>query len=110
MSEAEVRHAWFAKANALMADPHAREEHLLKAAEWFVVWGDLDRADQVLNRLLGCERLRGPVARLVAASRQLRRSGIMGELDALAPGEVFRNASEVYLARKPEGSDRIVLV
>lgn len=98
-----------AGALAVARDRNSDEKQLLKAAECLVVWGSLDEADHALARLSENEALRGPVSRLAAASRQLRRSGILQELQSLTPAKSLNKPYEV-LVRRREGAERVIIV
>ena len=92
-----------------VGDPLATNQQLLKAAECLVVWGSLDHADRALSQLRLRKAFPGPTERLTAASRQLRRSGILQELQTLTPETSLNKPYEVLLRRKP-GAKRVIIV
>jgi hypothetical protein len=94
---------------AVVRDEASTDAQLLKAAECLVVWGSLDEADCALARLSKNASLRAAVARLSAASHQLRRSGIQQELQALSPQKSLNKPYEVLIRRR-EGAERTVIV
>jgi hypothetical protein len=89
----------------------ATEQQLVLAAENLVKWGSLDEADRVLDRLRTSTVFKGRVTRLVAASRQLRRSGILGELSRLGDSEttMLNRPYELLVARR-QASRRAIIV
>ena len=89
-----------AGAMALARQEDATNEQLIKAAESLIVWGLLDEADGTLARLREREYEAGPIARLSAASRQLRRSGILEELQSLTPRRSLNKPYEVLIRKK----------
>ncbi len=95
---------------ARRADMPELEEGSL-AADTLVSWGRLDDADALLDRLTAAN---GPVprlSRLHAASRQLRRSGILEELTALSESGVLMDGRhEAYTARHEGGSNKVIIV
>jgi hypothetical protein len=94
---------------AILRNHHATDEQLLKAADSLVVWGALDEADLALDRLRERNAYPGPVARLSAASRQLRRSGILTELQTLTPQQSLNKPYEVLIRRR-DGAERVIIV
>jgi hypothetical protein len=97
------------RANAVADDPDAADDQLLRAAECLVVWGSLEEADRALERLRDRGAYPGPVARITAASRQLRRSGILNELQSLTPQKSLNKPYEVLIKKKP-GARRTIIV
>ena len=94
---------------ANQADPTDVEAY--NAADVLVSWGYLDLADRLLDRLRPHQKYAGPVNRLTAASRQLRRSGILEEVTALdRSGVRIDGRHEAYTARHQEGSDKVIIV
>jgi len=85
------------------------DQQLLTAAESLVVWGSPDEADAALARLAERGVVSGRTARLGAASRQLRRSGIMKEVSALSSRTSLNKPYEV-LVRRRSGSTRTIVV
>jgi pimeloyl-ACP methyl ester carboxylesterase len=73
------------------------------------VWGSLDEADVALGRLRERSAYPGPVARLSAASRQLRRSGILRELQTLTPRKSLNKPYEILIRRR-EGAGQVIIV
>jgi hypothetical protein len=94
---------------AVVSNQHATDKQLLQAAHTLVVSGSLDAADMALGRLREKSAHPGPVARLSAASRQLRRSGILRELQTLTPQTSLNKPYEVLIRRK-EGAGRVIIV
>src|SRR5258708_7798367 len=91
-----------ALAVANVAEPAPRDAFW--AADLLVAWGHLDLADRLLERLSGEKELAVHVRRLTAASRQLRRSGIVDELTALNQSGVrIDGHHEAYTARHQGG-------
>jgi hypothetical protein len=101
--------AFLARAIAVADDESARPEQLLGAAECLIVWGSLDEGDRALARLQAQKLFPGPVARLAAASRQLRRSGILEELKTLTPAKSLNKPYEVLIRRRA-GAQRTIVV
>src|SRR5438105_3463056 len=94
---------------ASKADPTDLEAY--QAADVLVSWGYLDLADRLLERLRPLESYAGQVNRLAAASRQLRRSGVMEELTALSESGVrIDGRHEAYTARHKGGSRKVIIV
>lgn len=92
-----------------MADPADAEAS--RAADVLVSWGHLDLADRLLDRLRPNPKYAVQVNRLSAASRQLRRSGIMDELTALNESGVrIDGRHEAYTARHKDGSRKVIIV
>ena len=98
-----------AAAIAASRNPDATDEQLLRAAECLVVYGSLDEGDRALARLREKTAFPAPVARLAAASRQLRRSGILSELQSLTPSKSLNKPYEV-LVRRRAGAKRVIVV
>jgi hypothetical protein len=98
-----------AAALAVLRNPHATDEQLLRAADSLVVWGALDEADMALDHLRERSAFPGAVARLSAASRQLRRSGILRELQTITPRKSLNKPYEVLIRRR-EGAGRVIIV
>ena len=94
---------------AVLKNQHATDEQLMKAADSLLVWGALDEADVALGRLRERSAYPGPVARLSAASRQLRRSGILHELQTLTPRTSLNKPYEVLIRRR-EGAEQVIIV
>jgi pimeloyl-ACP methyl ester carboxylesterase len=94
---------------ASLADPANAEA--CGAADVLVSWGYLDLADRLLERLRPHEEYAAQVRRLSAASRQLRRSGIIDELTALGESGVeIDGRHEAYTARHKGGSRKVIIV
>lgn len=94
---------------AAVHDPKATAEQIARAAESLVVWGCLDEADKGIERLGESGVQSARVARLAAASRQLRRSGVLQELSALTPKTSLNKPFEVLVRRK-DGASRTIVV
>jgi len=94
---------------AIAADPGASESEVAMAADFLVSWGQIDRADPLLARLRGVPAYAALVRRLEAAARQLRRSGILTELEVLRQAGTEFGSREVQIARHP-GAKRVVIV
>jgi hypothetical protein len=91
------------------AEPVDAEAYV--AADILVSWGYLDLADRLLERLRGNEKYAVQVNRIAAASRQLRRSGIMEEVTALSESGVrIDGRHEAYTARHKAGSRKVIIV
>ena len=97
------------RATALVNDPDARPDQLLRAAESLIIWGSLDEADRALERLKSSHGFSGRVNRLAAASHQLRRSGILQELKTLKREQSLNKPHEVLIRRRA-GADRAIIV
>src|SRR5437764_13105488 len=98
-----------ALAVAGLADPTDAEAY--RAADTLVSWGYLDLADRLLDRLRPHRQYGPQVNRLIAASRQLRRSGIMDELTTLSESGVnIDGQHEAYTARHEPGSRKVIIV
>jgi pimeloyl-ACP methyl ester carboxylesterase len=94
---------------ASKADPTDAEAH--QAADVLVSWGYLDLADRLIDRLRPSQKYAFQVNRLAAASRQLRRSGIMEEVTALSESGVrIDGRHEAYTARHKDGSNKVIIV
>ena len=94
---------------ASKADPTDAEAH--RAADVLVSWGYLDVADRLIDRLRPSQMYAFQVNRLAAASRQLRRSGIMEEVTALSESGVrIDGRHEAYTARHKDGSNKVIIV
>src|SRR6476661_3655114 len=94
---------------ASMADPS--EAEACRAADTLVSWGYLDLADRLLDRLRPHQQYAVQVRRISAASRQLRRSGIMEELTALSESGVrIDGRHEAFTARHKDGSSKVIIV
>jgi hypothetical protein len=94
---------------AVTRDADATDDQLRLAADSLVMWGALDEADVALARLKERGAFPGPVARISAASRQLRRSGIMEELQTLTPRKSLNKPYEVLVKRRPGGKRAIIV-
>ncbi len=85
------------------SDPSATDRQLYLAADTLISWGKLDLADEVIERLRGTSdpRSAGSLNRLVAASRQLRRSGVLTDLAAMTESgaPLIDGQHEAYTAR-----------
>lgn len=91
------------------ADPTDNEAY--RAADTLISWGYLDLADRMLDRLKGRPEYATQVNRLIAASRQLRRSGILDDLTALSQDGVnIDGQHEAYTARHKDGSRKVIIV
>lgn len=97
------------RAIAVVEDGKATDQQLLRAAESLIVWGSLDEADRALGRLRSSQTFRPQVNRLAAASHQLRRSGILQELQSLTPRKSLNKPYEVLILRRT-GARRVILV
>jgi hypothetical protein len=95
----------------IAGNPAATDRQLLLAAENLVRWGSLDEADHALSRLRNAAGMKSKVARLEAASRQLRRSGILNDLSVVGDREsaVLSRPHEILVAKR-EGARRAILV
>lgn len=94
---------------AVARSADATDRELLTAAELLVVWGSLDEADAVLARLTAKGIKSARMTRLSAASRQLRRSGILQELRTLTSRRSLNKPYEVLVRRK-RNAGRTVIV
>jgi hypothetical protein len=104
-----LEESFLTNALAVAAREGASEEQLLRAAETLLICGSLDEADRVLTRVSSNAAYAAPVARLAAASRQLRRSGILKELRTLTPRDSLNKPYEVLLRRRA-GARRTIIV
>jgi len=96
---------------ASKAEPTDSEAYL--AADVLISWGYLDHADRLIDRLRPrvSQETAVQVNRLAAASRQLRRSGIMEEVTALTEsGVTMDGRHEAYTARHQGGSNKVIIV
>src|SRR5215472_3250201 len=85
---------------AVASTPDATAGQIHEAADTLVSWGYLDLGDQLLDRLRPHAEYAAQVRRLTAASRQLRRSGILDELVALGRSGVrIDGRHEAFTAR-----------
>jgi hypothetical protein len=100
------------QASSMAQDPSATDEQLLCAADALVSWGHVDQAEHLLNRLGSNRVLARRVNRLMAAARQLRRSGVLTELSALQAEERsgIDGPKEAYLARCRHGTRKVIIV
>jgi hypothetical protein len=91
-------------------DPKATSRALMLAADSLLKWGALDAADAAIARLETMPDTAGAPA-LKAASRQLRRSGLLSTFSAVGHAELsgLNQPHEAVLARVSEGSDRLII-
>ena len=92
-------------------DPGASDGEKLIAADVLISFGNLDLADALIAQLSTRPALSGRLNRLVAASRQLRRSGVLDELRSMtdAGADIMDGRYEAYTARY-EGATRKAIV
>ncbi|MEP0322285.1 hypothetical protein [Bauldia litoralis] len=93
-------------------DPNATEQQLYVAADTLVSWGQLDLADQIIEKLRANPAYGRGLNRLSAASRQLRRSGVLDDLAAFSAegGEVIDGRHEAFTARYDGETRKAIIV
>jgi hypothetical protein len=107
----EFEPAFLSTAIATATDPNATREQLSTAADSLLKWGALDEADAAIARL---ERLPGGMrvaGSMKAASRQLRRSGILSDFSAVGSTETapLNRPHEAILARGDADADKLIV-
>ncbi len=92
-------------------DPRANPEKLADAVNSLLVWGSLDEADLGIGRMERIETLKKRAASMKAASRQLRRSGILSSFSPIGGPETaeLNRPYEAILANGASDSDRLVI-
>jgi pimeloyl-ACP methyl ester carboxylesterase len=92
-------------------DPAASDHQKLIAIDVLISFGNVDLADALIARLQGRPELAGRLNRLIAASRQLRRSGVLDDLRSMtdAGADIMDGRYEAYTARY-EGETRKAIV
>ena len=100
-----------ADALAWAKDPAASDGQKLVAIDVLISFGNVDLADALIERMKARPDLAGRLNRLVAASRQLRRSGVLDDLRSMtdAGADIMDGRYEAYTARY-EGETRKVIV
>lgn len=92
-------------------DPDTPDHRLFVAADTLMSWGQVDRADVLIERLQGSAAAGPRLNRLMAASRQLRRSGVLTDLAAMSSDtEVIDGRHEAYTARFDGETRKVILV
>jgi len=100
-----------ADALAWANDPAASDTHKLIAIDVLISFGNVDLADALIERLRDQPAFAGRLNRLIAASRQLRRSGVLDDLRSMtdAGADIMDGRHEAYTARY-EGETRKAIV
>jgi pimeloyl-ACP methyl ester carboxylesterase len=91
-------------------NPSATDGELYLAADTLISWGKVDLAEQLIGRLKSSPRFSGRVNRLVAAARQLRRSGVLTDLAAMTESEAMDGRYEAYTARYAGETRKAIIV
>ncbi len=94
------------------ADPAATDHEALLAADVLISFGQVDRADALIERMRSRPAIAGRLNRLVAASRQLRRSGVLTDLKAMrdAGAPIMDGRHEAYTARYDGQTRKAIIV
>ncbi len=93
-------------------DPAATDGEKLIAADVLISFGNLDIADALVERLARRPEFAGRLNRLRAASRQLRRSGILTDLKAMTDSgaDIMDGRHEAYTARYDGETRKAIIV
>jgi hypothetical protein len=93
-------------------DPAATDQQALLAADVLISFGQVERADALIAQLQSRPAVAGRLNRLVAASRQLRRSGVLTDLKAMtdAGAPVMDGRHEAYTARYDGETRKAIIV
>jgi len=100
------------RAATVVADPAATDDAVLAAADALVRYGAIADAERALERLQRAGVHPRRVARLRAASRQMKRSGILSSFTVVGRplSETLTRPHEAMLSRHKPGSDRAIVV
>jgi hypothetical protein len=104
---------WFlTKAIEIAKNPASDLKEVAAAASDLVRWGAVDEADIAIARMEADPRTRGEAASLKAASRQLRRSGILSAFSAVNSPEAaaLNRPYEVLVAQGGLRANKAVVV
>jgi hypothetical protein len=107
----EFEPRFLANALATSRDPKATREQLFTAADSLLKWGALDDADAAIARLERFPNGLRVAGSMKAASRQLRRSGILSDFAALGSAETapLNRPHEAVLARGDSHADKLIV-
>ena len=107
----EFHEQYLTDALAILQRADATPEELEKAADSFVKWGALDEAEAAIKRFERIPTLRGRAASMRAATRQLRKSGILSVFSPIGSAATanLNRPYEATLAKNDKSDGRLVV-